>query len=140
MAKALLDTDILSEILRGKNEAVRRQTEAYLSQHGLLTISVLTVLEIVKGFERLRRHGDTDRFLREVDGMEVLTLTPEAAILAGRMYGALERTGQPIGRIDPMIAAIASSNNLELVSGNHSHYRRLAQLEFPLRLTNWRQG
>jgi tRNA(fMet)-specific endonuclease VapC len=61
-----------------------------------------------------------------------------AAVLAGRMYGALERTGRPIGRIDPMIAAIAASENLDLVTGNQSHYQRLVELEFPLRLTNWR--
>jgi predicted nucleic acid-binding protein len=94
MAKALLDTDMLSEILRGKNETVRRRAETYLSQHGQLTISVLTILEIVKGFERLQRHADIDRFLLDVEAMDVLALTPETAILAGRMYGALERAGQ----------------------------------------------
>jgi tRNA(fMet)-specific endonuclease VapC len=140
MAKALLDTDILSEVLRGKNEAVRRRAEAYLSQYGQLTVSVLTVLEIVKGFERLERRPDIDRFLLEVEAMEVLPLTREAAILAGRMYGALERTGQPIGRIDPMIAAIAASTNLDLVTGNHTHYQRLIELEYPLRLANWRES
>jgi tRNA(fMet)-specific endonuclease VapC len=140
MARALLDTDILSEVLRGKNDSVRRRAELYLSQHGQLTISVLTVLEIVKGFEQLQRPADVDRFLVQVEAMEVLPLTPQAAILAGRMYGALERTGQPIGRIDPMIAAIASVSNLELVSGNQSHYARLVELEFPLRLANWREA
>jgi tRNA(fMet)-specific endonuclease VapC len=139
MAKALLDTDILSEVLRGKNEAVRRRAEAYLAQYGQLTVSVLTVLEIVKGLERLERRPEIDRFLLEVESMDVLPLTSQAAILAGRMYGALERTGQPIGRIDPMIAAIAVANNLDLLTGNHSHYQRLVELEYPLRLANWRQ-
>jgi predicted nucleic acid-binding protein len=138
MAKALLDTDILSEVLRGKNDAVRRSAEVYLSQHGQLTISVLSILEVVKGFERLRRHSDLDQFLVDLGSIEVLPLMPEAAVLAGRMYGALERTGQPIGRIDPMIAATAATHNLELVSGNRAHYERLIDLEFPLRLTNWR--
>jgi tRNA(fMet)-specific endonuclease VapC len=100
MAKALLDTDILSEVLRGKNEVVRRQAETYLSQHGQLTISVLSVVEVVKGFERLQRQAEIDRFLAEVEGMEVLALSSEPAVLAGRMYGALERAGMPIGRID----------------------------------------
>jgi predicted nucleic acid-binding protein len=122
MAKALLDTDILSEVLRGKNDAVRRSAEVYLSQHGQLTISVLSILEVVKGFERLQRHSDLDQFLVDLGSIEVLPLMPEAAVLAGRMYGALERTGQPIGRIDPMIAATAATHNLELVSGNSAHY------------------
>ena len=37
-----------------------------------------------------------------------------------------------------MVAAIALSNNLELVTGNLAHYERLVELEFPLRLANWR--
>src|SRR5437762_12193178 len=122
MAKALLDTDILSEVLRGKNEAVRRRAETYLSQHGQLTISVLAVVEVVKGFERLQRQAEIDRFLADIEAMEVLPLTSDSAALAGRMYGALDRAGLPIGRIDPMVAAIASTNNLELVSGNRAHY------------------
>ena len=70
----------------------------------------------------------------------MLPLTIDSAVLAGRMYGALERTGQPIGRIDPMIATTAVANNLELVSGNRAHYERLVELEFPLRLANWRDA
>jgi tRNA(fMet)-specific endonuclease VapC len=138
MARSLLDTDILSEVLRGKNEIIRSHAEIYLSQHGQLTISVLTVLEIVKGFERAQRIDALSRFLADLETVEVLPLSSEAAILAGRMYGALERTGQPIGRIDPMIAALAFSNNLELVTGNHAHYERLVLLGFPLRLVDWR--
>jgi tRNA(fMet)-specific endonuclease VapC len=138
MARALLDTDILSEVFRGKNDSVRRHTETYLSQHGQLTTSVLSIMEVVKGLERLQRYSGIDRFLAYIEDAEVLPLTTQAAILAGRMYGALERTGQPIGRIDPMIAAIAATNSLELVSGNLAHYERLVELEFPLRLANWR--
>jgi predicted nucleic acid-binding protein len=43
MARALLDTDILSEVFRGKNDTVRRHAETFLSQHGQLTISVLSI-------------------------------------------------------------------------------------------------
>jgi len=38
IARAHLDTDILSEVFRGKNDTVRRRAEAYLSQHGQLTL------------------------------------------------------------------------------------------------------
>jgi tRNA(fMet)-specific endonuclease VapC len=37
-----------------------------------------------------------------------------------------------------MIAAVAISNGLELVTGNTSHYQRIQQLGFTLNLTNWR--
>jgi predicted nucleic acid-binding protein len=52
--------------------------------------------------------------------------------LAGMIAGALERSGQPIGLADPMIAAIALQNGLELVTGNTAHFQRVQRLGYPL--------
>jgi predicted nucleic acid-binding protein len=48
MRKALLDTDILSEILKGKNETVRQRAAAYQARLGDLTICAVTVMEVVR--------------------------------------------------------------------------------------------
>jgi predicted nucleic acid-binding protein len=45
---------------------------------------------------------------------------------------------QPIGRADPMIAAIAIDQGLELVTGNTAHYQLIQELGYPLTLVNWR--
>ena len=37
-----------------------------------------------------------------------------------------------------MIAAVALTDGLELVTGNTSHYQRVQQLGYPLALVNWR--
>ena len=68
----------------------------------------------------------------------VIPFDRTAAELAGRIAGDLERTGQPIGLADPMIAAIALQHNLELISGNTAHFQRVQQLGYPLTLGNWR--
>src|SRR5271166_7089435 len=68
----------------------------------------------------------------------VLALDQAAAELAGRIQGELERVGQPIGRADPIIAATALQNGLELVTGNTAHYQRIQQIGHPLVLVNWR--
>ena len=60
------------------------------------------------------------------------------AEVAGRMYGDLERIGQPIGRADPQIAASALRRGLVLVTGNTDHYERIAKLGYSLVLENWR--
>ena len=60
-----------------------------------------------------------------------------AAELAGRIAGDLDRTGQTIGKADPMIAA-ALQHGLEMVMGNTAHYQRIQQLGYPLTLINWR--
>ena len=60
------------------------------------------------------------------------------ADLAGQIAGDLDRVGRPIGRCDPMVAAVAIIHGLELVTGNTPHYQRIQQLGYPLTLVNWR--
>jgi tRNA(fMet)-specific endonuclease VapC len=139
MDRALLDTDILSEILKGVDRTVVGRAVAYRAIWGRYTISTITVLEIIKGLHRVRREGEIQRFLEGVSSVELLTLDLRSAELAGRIYADLERTGQPIGRADPMIAAIALEHDLTLVTGNLSHYRRIGSLGYEIQLENWRQ-
>jgi predicted nucleic acid-binding protein len=49
MSKVLLDTDILSEYLKGHDKAVARHAAAYARQHGAFTFTSVTVHEIVFG-------------------------------------------------------------------------------------------
>ncbi len=49
--KAILDTDILSEYLKGHNAAVAGRAAAYAKDHGVFTFTSVTVYEIVYGLE-----------------------------------------------------------------------------------------
>ncbi len=138
MDKSLLDTDIFSEILKGVNAHVIAQATAYRSAFGRYTISTVTVMEIVKGLHKLQREDRIQQFVAGLSSVEVLTLDVRSAELAGRIYADLERTGQPIGRADPMIAAIALQHGLVLVTGNLAHYQRIQSLGYALRLEDWR--
>ena len=100
---------------------------------------MITVLEVVKGFHKLKREREIRQFLAGLPAVELLTLDGETAALAGRIYGDLERTGQTIGRADPMIAAIALQHGLTLVTGNQAHLGRIVDLGYSLKLENWRQ-
>ena len=139
MERTLLDTDIFSEVLKQKHSQVVEMSRQYYKQFGRYTISTLTVLEIVKGFHKINREDDIQRLLPKLLTSELVTLTIKSAELAGRIYGDLERTGQPIGRVDPMIAAIAIERNLVLATGNEQHYRRIQELGYNLLLTNWKK-
>jgi predicted nucleic acid-binding protein len=68
----------------------------------------------------------------------VLTLDVQSAEIGGRIYADLEGTGQPIGRADPIIAAIAIRYGLTLITGNQAHYQRIQDLGYELQLDNWR--
>ncbi|HEX6987465.1 MAG TPA: PIN domain-containing protein, partial [Planctomycetaceae bacterium] len=70
---------------------------------------------------------------------EVLPLDLATAELAGRIHGDLDRTGQPIGRIDPLIAATAVRHGLTLATGNVRHFERVRQFGYPLTVEDWRQ-
>ncbi len=139
MSKTLLDTDIYSEILRALNLTVVGNARSYRQTYGVFTLSVITVMEMVKGFQQVQRRQKIADLLTYVAVEEVLDFGQPAAELAGRIWGDLERTGQRIGQADPMIAAVALTHGLELATGNTSHYQRIQQLGYPLTLVNWRQ-
>jgi tRNA(fMet)-specific endonuclease VapC len=136
--KALLDTDIFSELSKGIDPNVARNAAAYRAAFGRYTLSVITVMEVVRGFQQRQSAGRLQRFLSSIGSEEILPFDQTAAELAGRIAGDLDRTGQPIGKSDPMIAAIALCHSLELVTGNTAHYQRIQQLGYPLTLVNWR--
>jgi tRNA(fMet)-specific endonuclease VapC len=138
MNRALLDTDIFSEVLKGRNQKVVASARAYRTQFFRYTVCTITIVEVVKGFHKLQRDDRIARFFRALADEEILALDMESAEIAGRIYGDLERTGQTIGRADPMIAGIAIRNSLVLVTGNTDHYERIQAIGYPLQMENWR--
>jgi len=138
MHKVILDTDILSEILKTKDSGLTRKAAEYQSEQGQFTISVLTVLEIVRGWHRRQREDRLEEFLKLVQSLEVLPVDAKCAEVAGRVEADLARSGLPIGRADSMIAATAMVHSLVLVTGNENHYRRIQTLGYSLRIENWR--
>jgi tRNA(fMet)-specific endonuclease VapC len=137
--KALLDTDIYSEVLKAKNPTVAQNAALYRQQHGVYTVSVITVMEVVQGFHRVQNARQLLNFLNAVTLEEVVVFDQTAAELAGRISGDLDRTGQSVGLADPMIAAVAIQHGLDLITGNTAHFHRIQQLGYPLTRANWRQ-
>lgn len=138
MPKSMLDTDIFSEVLKGIDQRVAQRATAYRATFGSYTISAISVLEIVKGLHKVRREERIQQFLQSLVQVEVLAFDARSSELAGRIFADLERSGQPIGRADPLIAAIAIQHGLTLVTGNTTHYERVRALGYALDIENWR--
>ncbi len=137
--KALLDNDILSEVSKAINPTVARNATSSRQAHGHLTLSVLSVMEVIQGYQRIGASARIQAFRNAVALEEMLLFDEPTADLAGQIAGDLDRVGRPIGRCDPMIAAVAITHGLELVTGNTAHYQRIHQFGYPLTLASWRQ-
>ena len=138
MNKALIDTDILSEMIKGINPTVAHNASAYRQAFGRYTLTAISVMEIVRGFQRVQSPRRISAFLQNFSGEEILSFDQTTGKLAAEIAGDLERAGQTTGFADPMIAAIAITQGLELVTGNTGHFERIRQLGYPLTLGNWR--
>ena len=132
MNRTLLDTDILSDFLRGQNGNVLRRAQAYIS----LTLSAVTVFEVVRGRHQAQQIDRAAQFLAWAQNAEVLAFDDKSARIGGEIAGALLRTGTTIGVADVLIAATAIANNVILASANVAHYQRL--VPFGLSVENWR--
>lgn len=136
--KSLLDTDIISEIIKRANPRIIVKANSYLNQFDKYTLSVITVMEIIEGWHKRKQEQRLQQFLTILTSQEILSFDFTEAVLAGKIYADLETTGKRIGYPDCMIAAIAIHHNLTLVTGNLSHYQRIQDLDYSLRLDNWR--
>lgn len=134
MLPALLDTDILSAVLRiHKHPVVIARVQAYLAEHDRFTISIITRYEILRGLQAKGATMQLAAFDRFCVANQVLSLTDEIVIQAAEIYGDLYRRGELIGDADILIAASALVHNLGVITNNESHYRRISGL----RVENW---
>lgn len=138
MNRSLLDTDMLSEILKQRDSTVAARAKEYVAEHARLTLSSITVLEIVHGYRRVGRETKIASFESALRDCTVLPFDEAAGRLAGRIYAALELRGRPIGMPDVMIASIAIENGLVLCTGNTGHFDAVRAAGYPLAIENWR--
>jgi len=112
--RAILDTDIFSEVLKGIDPHVVAQATAYRTIFGRYTVSTITILEIVKGLHKVQREDRIQQFLAGLTTIDILTLDVQSAELAGRIYadrsapGSLLAVPIPSSRPSPSSTALPS--------------------------------
>ncbi len=134
MKPALVDTDILSEFLRGNPKVVENATK-YLQDYDAINFSIITYYEILNGLLYKDAKKQLEKFTDFADLNKILPLTIRATRQAAEIYADLKMKGQPIGHTDCLIAGIALTNGLQLVTNNSNHFKRVNGLE----LVNWLQ-
>jgi predicted nucleic acid-binding protein len=134
MKPALVDTDILSQFLRGTLRVVEN-AERYLQDYDALNFSIITYYEILNGLLYKDARKQLQKFADFADLNKILPLTISATRQAAEIYVDLKKMGQPIGHTDCLIAGIALTNSFQLVTNNIDHFKRVKGLE----LVNWLQ-
>ena len=132
MADYCLDSNVVSDILRGE-PSVMRHFKAAEENNDRLFIPSIVYYEIVRG---LKAAGKTQKLLAFhflYRDAEHLSLDMNAIDKAVDIYIQL-RKGQNIEDNDIYIAAISMVNGCTLVTANTRHFGRVEGLDF----VNWR--
>lgn len=131
---ALLDSDTLSEIMKGRDPRVLHRAEEYLSEHPAFRFSLVTRYEILRGLRAKDAARQIAAFLVRCQRSDIYPITETIVDQAADLYGILHKRGSLIPDADLLIAATALVHDLVLVTGNEGHFRRIPGLH----VINWR--
>jgi predicted nucleic acid-binding protein len=131
---------VLRELSRGK-QAIVKHVEAYLAEHGRLTVSVITVFERLRGYRSAIQAGKPFEYYLEAfeifvkRSCVVLPVDEEVARSAAQLWarvGARER--HRIG--DLLIAATSVARGCKLATRNRKDFAAFAGVS-TLELVDW---
>lgn len=112
----LLDTTVLIDFFRGRKEAI--ETLNILAEEGPLACCPVTVAEVFSG-ARAQEMARVEDFL---SSLMYYPVPYETARLAGNYRQDYQKKGITLSISDTLIAAVAVTNTLTLVTGNVRHY------------------
>lgn len=134
MPAALLDTDMLSELLKLRNPTVRENALAYSRLHGALAFSSITRYEILRGYKQRGATRQLALFHTFCQQSVIFPVTDEVLDRASDLWAMASQKGHPRNDVDLMIAATALAQGRILITGNTSHFSWIPDLA----LENWR--
>ncbi|MBS1614328.1 MAG: type II toxin-antitoxin system VapC family toxin [Bacteroidetes bacterium] len=132
MKPCMLDTDVLSEFLRG-NENVTAKAEEYLQEHGVISFSIITYYEVLNGLLYKDAKKQLEKFERFAEMSRIVPMTLRTVQISAKIQADLRKKGTVIGHTDTLIAGIAIANNLQLITNNTAHFSRIKKLK----IDNW---
>ena len=130
--KYLLDTNMCIYIIKKKPESVIKIFSKL--KPGDVAISSITVSELFYGVAKSSKPNENTIALQEfLQPLTILDFTIDDSIIYGRLRAELEAKDQVIGAMDLLIASVANSRELILVTNNEKEFSRIKNLK----LENW---
>lgn len=123
----LLDTNICIYLIKRKPlQVLEKLRTLAIADVG---ISAITLAELEFGVAKSSRLQQNNEALQAfVAPLEILPFDDRAACRYGEIRAHLEKKGQPIGSLDMLIAAHASSLSLTLVTNNLREFKKIPGL------------
>ena len=131
MSRYLLDTNILSELVRHPAGRVTKQIREV--GEARVCTSIVVAAELRFGAEKKGSARLTTQLEAVLSAVEILALKAPADRAYARIRAALESSGRLIGANDLLIAAHALSLGLTLVTDNEREFARVEGLV----IENW---
>ncbi|HEV2963859.1 MAG TPA: PIN domain-containing protein [Candidatus Angelobacter sp.] len=136
--KVILDTDILSEYLKGRNIAVTSRAADYAKEYGVFTFTSVTVYEIVYGLELKGASSQLKNVMAWLKQNEEITPIDTDYLAAASIKAAARKQGSVVELPDCLIASIAVRLDRPLVTGNTDDFRMIRKAGINLLIENWR--
>jgi predicted nucleic acid-binding protein len=136
--KAILDTDVLSEYLKGHNASVAGRAASYAKDHGVFTFTSVTVYEIVYGLELKGASSQLKKVLAWLKQNEEITPLDADYLAAATIKATARKQGSVVELPDCLIASVAVRLNRPLVTGNIDDFRTIQKTGINLPIEDWR--
>ncbi len=140
MERAILDTDTLSEILKGRNARVVQRASAYARSHERFTFTAVSVYEILYGLH----HRGAEHQLAQAESSfaenEVIVPVLADYKVAGLVRGTARAQGVQLALEDYLIGSVAHRLGLPVITGNIAHFQAMRSAGLDLRIEDWRQA
>jgi tRNA(fMet)-specific endonuclease VapC len=127
----LLDTNIVSDLVRHPHGRIAERIATVGEQH--ICTSIIVAAELRYGAARKGSSRLSAQLEAVLGALEVLALEAPADAVYGELRARLERSGQPIGANDLLIAAQALALRHTLVTDNEREFSRIDGLP----IENW---
>ena len=128
----LLDTNICIYLIKKRPSEVIERFRQHSPQD--VAICTITLFELQYGVEKSQyRQRSEDALTKFLLPLDLIPFDRSAAMEAAAIRAQLEKKGMPIGPYDLLIAGLARSQGLKLVTNNIKEFERITDLP----LENW---
>ncbi|TGK08797.1 type II toxin-antitoxin system VapC family toxin [Leptospira fletcheri] len=132
MTKVLLDTNICIYIINKRPDSVYKKFKKIELEN--IYISSITEFELRYGVQKSRFFEKNKKALDDfLNYLNILSYGREETEISARIRSELEKSGNPIGPYDLLIASQAVSNGYILVTNNEKEFKKIRGLK----IENW---